>query len=119
MDIGEVAVRSPSGTSTGRTAGEINYTLQCSVSIRGPLPQGVPFPTFEWFFGPNNASLSSGVTVSNVSNKSNTYTSILQFSSLSLNHSGMYTCRLGGNQRLAANLNITINGIIYVRPHKN
>ena len=90
---------SPSGFSTG-TAGEL-FTLECSADI---LTQtDTPFPTFEWFFCLTNTSLPSGVTVSNVTNSGNTYTSTLQFSPLQGSHAGMYTCRLGGNERLAVN----------------
>ena len=112
MDIDEVVVQSPSGTNTNRTAGEINYTLQCSADIRNDLPRNVPLPTFEWFHNPNNGTLpsASGVTVSNTTKNGNIYSSIIQFSSLSQKHTGIYTCRLGGNQRLAATINITVNG---------
>ena len=92
------------------TAGKI-FTLNCSVDITpNPLPEDVPSPSFEWFFGPTNTSLPSGVTVSDVINCSNTYTSTLQFSPLRESHAGMYTCRLGANERLAANTSITVNG---------
>ena len=110
MDIGEVIVQSPSGTNTGRTVGEINYTLRCSADIRSRLPPNVPPPTFEWFHNLNNGTLPTGVTVSNTSSYGNFYSSILQFSSLSQKHAGTYTCRLGGNQRLAATISITVNG---------
>ena len=100
----------PAGFNATRIAGEINFTLQCSACIMSPLLDNVPVPTFEWFFGPDNSSLPSGVTISNVTNSSNTYTSTLQFSTLSESHSGLYTCRLGGNERLAANTNITVKG---------
>ena len=84
--------------------------LECSVDITtDPLPQNVPFPTFEWFFDSTNTSLPSGVTVSDVTNSGNTYTSILQFSPLLVSHTGMYTCRFGDNRRLAANTMITVN----------
>lgn len=111
MDIGEIVVQSPSGTNTDRTVDEINYTLQCSTDIKSPLPNNVPHPTFEWFHNPNsNGTLPSGVTVSNTSSDGNISSSILQFLSLSQRHAGIYTCRLGGNQRLAATINITVNG---------
>ena len=92
------------------TAGNI-FTLNCSVDITpNPLLEDVPPPSFEWFFGPTNTSLPSGVTVSDVTNGRNTYTSTLQFSPLRESHAGIYTCRLGGNERLAANTKITVNG---------
>lgn len=83
-----------------RTPG-VSFSLECSANI--VLQPDSPAPSFEWFYGPKNASLPSNVTVTNVTTEDNTYISILQFSSLSMNHTGMYTCRLRGNRRLAAN----------------
>ena len=83
---------SPSG-STG-TAGE-TYSLTCSATLHPrfiPFPSDVPSPTFEWFFGPNNSSLPSGVTPMATVLSNVTYTSTLQFSQLSQSHAGMYTC---------------------------
>ena len=109
VDIGEVSV-SPAST-TARTVGE-NFNLQCSVDITpNPLPENVPTPSFEWFFGSNNASLPSGVTVSPMTSSGDTYTSTLQFSLLQESHGGMYTCRLGGNPRLANNNTIIVSGM--------
>ena len=98
------------GTSVIRDAGE-NLNLECSVEITpNPLPQNVPSPTIDWFFGPNNASLPSGVTpVATVMGSGNTYSSTLQFSPLQQSHTGMYTCRLGSNARLAVSAMITVN----------
>lgn len=80
------------------------FTLECSAEISPyPLPANVPYPNFEWFFGPTNSSLPSGVTISDMRNISNNYISTLQFSPLLPHNFGMYTCRLGGNERLAAN----------------
>ena len=112
MDIGAVSV-SPAGTVT-RLVGE-SFNLQCSVDITNPLPENVPTPSFEWFFGSNNASLPtrSDVTVSLVISSGNTYTSTLQFSPLQESHAGMYTCRLGGNARLASIAMITVNRMLY------
>ena len=102
---------SPSG-STG-TAGE-TYSLTCSTTLNSdstPLPINVPSPTFEWFFGPNNSSLPTGVTPMATVDNINTYTSTLQFSQLSESHEGMYTCQLGPG-RLANSAFVTVNGII-------
>ena len=100
-----------SGPNHARTAGETSFILECSATITPkPLPDNVTSPEFEWFFGPTNTSLPSGVTVSDVTNSGNTYTSTLQFPPLQESHTGMYTCRLGGNERLAANISITVNG---------
>ena len=109
MDVGAISV-SPGGTTT-RTVGE-NFNLQCSVDITpNPLPENVPTPIFEWFFGSDNVSLPSGVTASQLTSSGNTYTSTLQFSLLQESHGGMYTCRLGGNPRLANNNMIIVNGM--------
>ena len=99
---------SPSG-STG-TAGE-TYSLTCSATLHPrfiPFPSDVPSPTFEWFFGPNNSSLPSGVTPMATVLSNVTYTSSLQFSQLSQSHAGMYTCRLGPG-RLANHAMVTVN----------
>lgn len=106
MNISEI-ILIPSGSSTKNT-GETNFTLSCSAQII--LPMNVSPPAFEWFHGPGNASLPSGVTNLTVTNSSNNYTSTLQFSFLQEYHSGLYTCRLGGNERLAVNINITVKG---------
>ena len=99
-------------SSGSKIAGETHFTLNCSAQITpNPLPEHVPSPTFEWFFGQGNTSLPSGMTVLNVTNSGNNYTSTLQFSFLQEHHSGLYTCRLGGNERLAINSNITVKGI--------
>ena len=99
---------SPFGSSTTANEGEI-FTLECSADIVSQSDS--PPPTFEWFSGPTNSSLlASGAIVSDVTNSGNTYTSTLQFSPLQVSHAGMYTCRLGGNERLAANTDIIVNG---------
>ena len=101
---------SPTGSST---AGEI-YSLMCSATLHPdsiPLPSDVPSPTFEWFFGPNNSSLPSGVSSPETTfNDVDTYTSTLQFSPLSQSHAGMYTCRLGVG-RLQKSTTVTVNGM--------
>ena len=84
-----------------------NVTLNCSFHLTSPT--NVDPPQFKWFFGPDNSTtLPSGVMVSNVTESSKTYTSTLQFSPLNQSHAGMYTCRVGGNERLAANVVITV-----------
>ena len=106
MDIGPVSI-SPSN-ATIRTAEEF-LNLSCSADIiLDSLSQDV---TFEWFFGPNNSTLPTGVIVSNVTNNGNTYTSTLQLSSLTQSHTGTYTymCRIGGNKRLAASATVTVS----------
>ena len=89
----------PSGSTT---AGE-NSSLLCSANII--ITNDETQPTFEWFFGPNNRSLPSGVNVTptaamDAQNMYN-YSSSLQFSPLNQSHTGTYTCRLGNNARLA------------------
>lgn len=104
VDIGPVSV-SPSGFVVPNVG--VSFSLECSANI--VIQPDSPPPSFEWFYGLTNASLPSGVTVSNVTTEDDTYTSILHFSSLSLNHTGMYTCRLGGNRRLAANTILVVH----------
>ena len=111
---------SPSGTSTV-TAGE-TFSLMCSTTLLDPipLPDDVPRPTYQWYFGPNgNAPLPSGVTPMPTVNGSGVpfqgnptliFTGTLQFSPLSLCHTGMYTCRIGG-ARLASSALVTVNGM--------
>ena len=110
VDIGAVSV-----TRQNRSNTTIN--LNCSAEIfPNPLPENVSYPSFEWFFGPNNYSLPPGVTVCNVTQRGNSYSSILQFSPLLPHHAGNFTCRLGGNERLAATIYVegsTINIIPY------
>ena len=101
----------PAGFNATRVIVEklTDFVLNCSAHIIIPSSDCVPPPSFEWFF--NYESLPLNVTVSNVTNNSNTYTSTLQFPALSESaHSGLYTCRLGGNERLAASTNVTVKG---------
>ena len=108
VDISPVTI-APSETNI-RTVGEI-FIVMCSADIiLNSLPQSV---TFEWFFGSTNSSLPPDVTVvSDVTKGGNPYsiTSTLQFSPLLAFHAGMYTCQLGGNERLAAKTTISVNG---------
>ena len=94
-------------------AGE-NSSLECSATIT-PMPNpNVSPPTIEWFYGrcPYNGSLPSGVTPTETTlSNEYTYTSTLQFSPLSQSHSGMYTCQLGGNARLADTFSVIVNGM--------
>ena len=105
MDIGEIMV-STSAPIIGFAGNSI--TLMCSAVIStSPLPPSQDV-IFEWFFDPENYSLPSGVTVSNVTNSSNTYTSTLQFSPLLPSHSGLYTCQFGGNKKLERNTTVSV-----------
>ena len=115
FDVDHVII-SPSTGSTATTAGQRDYSLTCSSTLFDPsrLPDNVPFPNFQWFLN-GCASLPSGVTamptvISSSNSSSETYTSILQFSSLSQCHAGMYTCRLGP-RTLENNVMVTVNGI--------
>ena len=105
VDIGEVTVSSSVLVNHAQP-----FELVCSVDIDLSQAVGdVPSPTFEWFFGRRNASIPSGARVTDPTKKGKTYTSILQFSPLHQSHAGLYTCRLGGNVRLAANSRIIVN----------
>ena len=108
---------SPSTGSTTTTAGQRDYSLNCSSILFEPTsvtPQsGIPSPNFQWSFD-GSTSLPSGVTamptvMSSSNSTSETYSSILQFSPLSQSHAGMYTCRLGPG-RLENSAMVTVNG---------
>lgn len=95
-------------------AGE-TYSLMCStILVTTPLPDDVPSPTFEWFFGPNgHSSLPSGVTPMETTlniGPNHNYSSTLVFSQLSQAHAGKYTCRLGAN-RLKTDEIVFVNGM--------
>ena len=108
VDIGDVII---TPTSPILAINGMDLTLRSLADITpNPLPQNVSSPYFEWFF--SNTSLPPDVTVSHVINSGNSYISTLQFSPLQLNHTGTYRCRLGGNERLAANVVVIANGTI-------
>ena len=96
---------SVSGSSTSTVGG--NASLVCSASIM--TQSDTPRPHFQWFFGPNNGTLPLQTPMT-TTNSGNIYTSTLQFSPLSQSQAGMYTCRLGGNERLAARTTLIVNG---------
>ena len=83
-----------------------SFTLTCI--IPNSTPQNV---TFEWFFGLNNSSLPSGVVVSNVTKNFRFYIGSLQFTSLLGFHIGLYKCRLGSNENVAATTIVTVEGV--------
>ena len=103
-------------SSSGLHIAGNTISLMCSATLTDPvpLPENVPCPTFEWFFGPNgNAPLPSGVTTrANFSGY--TFTSILQLSPLYQFHAGMYTCRIGAG-RLKNNITISVDGMLVIR----
>ena len=106
MNIGVTISR---GGQHRGAAGEM-FFLNCLVEITPyPLPEDVSAPIIEWFYGPSNTSLPSGVAVLNESTNNNIYNSTLQFSHLKLSHAGMYTCRLRGNERLAVRTMLTVD----------
>ena len=107
VDIGPVTI-SPSAVSNTAIVGT-SFSLVCSATVQ--TQDDSPTPNFDWFFGSNNASLPSGVTLmATVMGSGNNYSSTLQFSPLQQSHAGMYTCRLGSNARLAVSAMITVNG---------
>ena len=101
-----VVTTSPSVAATPRTVGD-NFTLMCQTDITPSPP--LEDVTFEWFFGPDNSSLPSNVTVSDVTNTGNTYANTLQFSPILLSHVGMYVCRLWNYSTQTASTIITVN----------
>ena len=100
--------------------GEAFY-LSCAIRVTPfPLPQGVIAPSLEWFFGPSNSPLPSGVTETSVTGSANTLNSTLHIAQLQHFHAGMYTCRVRGSERLAATSRIiTLSGenIIIMLPY--
>lgn len=89
---------------------ERRFFLHCLVDITPhPLPQAVPTPSIEWFYGPTNALLPSGVTEMEMSSNESIYNSTLRFSQLQLSNIGIYTCRLNENERLSARTIVHIN----------
>ena len=113
-----LVIISPSTGSTDTSAGERDYSLNCSATLYDPvpLPDDVPSPNFQWSFD-GSASLPSGVTatptvMSSSNSTSETYTSTLQFSQLSQSHIGNYTCRLGAGRLVSSAAMVTVNGTI-------
>ena len=107
---------SPSTGSTATTAGQRDYSLNCSATLfelSNINPRSdVPSPNFQWSFD-GSTSLPSGVTamptvMSSRNDSSETYSSILQFSPLSQAYAGMYTCRLGP-ARLVNSVMVTVD----------
>ena len=101
-------------SSGSRIAGE-TFSLMCSAYLANPfpLPSDIPTPTFEWLFNGNASLIPSDVAPPDtvLSSDSRTYSSTLQFSSLSQFHAGRYTCKLGA-RRLANSFTVTVNGTI-------
>ena len=116
---------SPSTGSADPTAGQRDYSLNCSSTLFDPsrLPDNVPSPNFQWSFD-GSTSLPSGVNamptvMSSRNDSSETYTSTLQFSPLNQSlHTGMYTCRLGPG-RLMKSVMVTVNGMLRLVAHVN
>ena len=76
-----------------------------------PLPDNVKPPTFEWIHDTANEILPSvSVTPSNTTTSSATYSNILQFSPLLVSHSGIYRCKVGGNELLQAIATLDVTG---------
>ena len=104
--------RCPPQTCT-KTIAVTDYNLTCSVSLKGGLPDT---DVLEWLFaGSTDSTLPDDImpmpqTVTNHNINTRSYTSTLAFPPLQLYHAGVYTCRVRGNERLAANINIRVNG---------
>ena len=104
--------------SSSSTIGEV-YSLVCTATLYPnknlPLPDSsIPSPIFEWFFGPNgNDPLPSGLIPTKTVLNNGTYTSTLQFFSLSQSHAGNYTCRLGAGNLVNSSMLIA-NGKFFI-----
>ena len=92
---------------------EFSLTCSATLTVKRDSQQSsdISSSPFEWFFGPNNASLPSGVTPMAIKN-GDTYTSTLQFFPLIQSHAGNYICRFGAGRLLVNNIiMVTVNGI--------
>lgn len=86
------------------------FSLECSVNTESQA--NFPVPSFEWYFGPNDTSLPSSLTVSSTMTSDNTHSSTLTFFPLQEFHTGTYTCQIGDNESQAA------SAVIHVNPSK-
>ena len=100
MNLSDVAISQSIDVAIAGTT----FRLKCSVDISlDTLPMTtISQPYFEWFFGPSNDSIPYDVTISNMTINGSTYSSLLLFNFLQKSHEENYTCRFGGNGRLAA-----------------
>ena len=94
-------------SSSAEAYAGMNTTLQCSITMILPSKNVSP-PTFDWFFGPNEDPLPSGVADPIMTSSGDSYKSTLQFSSMMPPQGGMYTCQLRGNERIAASTMVTV-----------
>ena len=90
-----------------KTIAEMNFYVSCSV-------RGAPTNTdvLEWLFA--GSTLPDDIIPmpqTETSGDITTYTSTLVFPPLQLSHAGVYTCRVRGNERLAEQVTININGV--------
>ena len=101
-------------SSSGSNTVGASYSLMCSSILNSdsrPLPNNIPAPMFVWSGPSDNDPLPTGVTDMGTTSRDNiTFTSTLQFSSLSQCHIGNYTCQLGP-ERLVNSAMVTVNGI--------
>ena len=108
VDFGPVNIYSSGSGTAGK---EFSLTCSATLTVKRDSQQSSDIPSmpFEWSFGPNNASLPSGVTPVAINN-GDTYTSTLQFSPLRQSHAGIYTCRVGAGRLLMNSTMVTVNG---------
>ena len=93
-----------------RTIAEMNFSVSCSVSGASPNTD-----VLEWLFA--GSTLPDDIMTTfqiETSGNITTYTSTLLFPPLQLYHTGVYTCRVRGNERLAGTINIRVNGTIAI-----
>ena len=93
----------PSGLQpSARLVGETGFTMECMVTLPCDTEPEAQ-PTFDWSFPHGNNLLTPSLRRSG-----NNYISTVRFPPLNQSDAGTYTCRLGGNPRLAASY--VING---------
>ena len=85
------------------------FTLNCTVDISPPEDVVSPL-TLEWLYGLTNISLPSQTNVMESNPSRITYINTLHFSPLQQSHKGIYTCHIGGNERLVANTIVKVKG---------
>ena len=88
------------------------FTLNCTVDI-SPPEDVVSSLTLEWLYGLTNISLPSQTNVMESNPSRITYINTLHFSPLQQSHKGIYTCHIGGNERLVANTTVKVKGKLH------
>lgn len=103
VDIGPVSI-SPSLPVTIASAD--NFNVKCSFDVA--YNHHLPNTKIEWFSSPENGTIQTITQIETINNDTRSYTSTLQLSSVQESDAGIYTCRLEGNERISASIQISI-----------